>query len=218
VAEARVIWHAHHPEHSGLAGPSAWYASLSLGFGPGGRGARPGTRKKPASALAARHDPACHWHWPLSGRHGGRSRAAAGHRHGEVGMRTWHSSRTLPVLAFVRARTALPGRAASTRLGRSLGRCQLPASVPVRARLPPHHGPSCAESAMGHEGAAPGATRPFKLEMGICSRLVVICQVNGPALGIVPLCPFKFGTGLSWRRSFRSTTLSLLNAAGLLVA
>jgi hypothetical protein len=121
VAEARVIrvWHAHHPEHSGLAGPSAWYASLSLGFGPGGRGARPGTRKKPASALAARHDPACHWHWPLSGRHGGRSRAAAGHRHGEVGMRTWHSSRTLPVLAFVRARTALPGRAASARLHHS---------------------------------------------------------------------------------------------------
>ena len=69
-------------------------------------------------------------------------------------MHTWHSSRTLPVLAFVRARTALPGRAASTRLGRSLGRCQLPASVPVRARLPPRHGPSCAESAMGHEGAA----------------------------------------------------------------
>ena len=49
VAEARVIWHAHHPEHSGLAGPSAWYASLSLGFGEA-----PGTvtRKKPASAAS----------------------------------------------------------------------------------------------------------------------------------------------------------------------
>ena len=47
VAEARVIWHAHHPEHSGLAGPSAWYASLSLGFGEA-----PCTRKKPASAAS----------------------------------------------------------------------------------------------------------------------------------------------------------------------
>ena len=51
VAEARVIWHAHHPEHSGLAGPSesAWYASLSLGFGEA-----PGTvtRKKPANAAS----------------------------------------------------------------------------------------------------------------------------------------------------------------------
>ena len=51
VAEARhgVIWHAHHPEHSGLAGPSAWYASLSLGHG---FREAPGTRTKPASAAS----------------------------------------------------------------------------------------------------------------------------------------------------------------------